>query len=591
MKREYMLGNEAIAYGLYEGGVDASFSYPGTPSSEITEKLVEIIGNKNIYVEWSINEKVAYENAYGVSLAGGRSCVIMKHVGLNVAADPFMTSIYTGVKGGILLIVADDPFAHSSQNEQDSRRYWQFSKTVCFEPSSIQEAKNMVIFAFDFSEKISLPVMIRSVTRLSHGKADVSIGCRKKRKGKYIFEKDPSKFVMVPSNARVALKNLLQKQEIIKKEIDKLPFNKLEKKKGKIGVVACGLTYSYVKEFVETEKISCSILKIGTYPLPEKKVKKFLQDISEVIIFEEGDNVVEELIYFYSKKFNLKNKIYGKTNNFVEKSGELSVDKVEETFSKIKGRRKKTYSISLPVRPPVLCAGCPHLGSFYILKKVFGKDAIFTGDIGCYTLGIKLGTIDTCLCMGAGITVGTGVSRFEKKDVVSIIGDSTFFHTGIPGLINAVYNKSNQVISILDNRTTAMTGHQPHPGTGMNVKGEKTTNIDLKKLVEGCGVKNVIEVDPYEIKKSVKKVKEIKNKDGLKVIIFKRECVLISKEKKVQYFVKPEKCKGCKLCLNLGCMAISFKNKKAEIGILCNGCGMCEEICPSGAIEKNEKKI
>ena len=591
MKREYMLGNEAIAYGLYEGGVDASFSYPGTPSSEITEKLVEIIGNKNIYVEWSINEKVAYENAYGVSLAGGRSCVIMKHVGLNVAADPFMTSIYTGVKGGILLIVADDPFAHSSQNEQDSRRYWQFSKTVCFEPSSIQEAKNMVIFAFDFSEKISLPVMIRSVTRLSHGKADVSIGCRKRGKRGYRFEKDPSKFVMVPSNARVALKNLLQKQEIIKKEIDKLPFNKLEKKKGKIGVVACGLTYSYVKEFVETEKISCSILKIGTYPLPEKKVKKFLQDISEVIIFEEGDNVVEELIYFYSKKFNLKNKIYGKTNNFVEKSGELSVDKVEETFSKIKGRRKKTYSISLPVRPPVLCAGCPHLGSFYILKKVFGKDAIFTGDIGCYTLGIKLGTIDTCLCMGAGITVGTGVSRFEKKDVVSIIGDSTFFHTGIPGLINAVYNKSNQVISILDNRTTAMTGHQPHPGTGMNVKGEKTTNIDLKKLVEGCGVKNVIEVDPYEIKKSVKKVKEIKNKDGLKVIIFKRECVLISKEKKVQYFVKPEKCKGCKLCLNLGCMAISFKNKKAEIGILCNGCGMCEEICPFGAIEKNEKKI
>ena len=591
MKRKYMLGNEAIAYGLYEGGVDASFSYPGTPSSEITEKLVEIIGNKNIYVEWSINEKVAYENAYGVSLAGGRSCVIMKHVGLNVAADPFMTSIYTGVKGGILLIVADDPFAHSSQNEQDSRRYWQFSKTVCFEPSSIQEAKNMVIFAFDFSEKISLPVMIRSVTRLSHGKADVSIGCRKKRKGKYGFEKDPLKFVMVPSNARVALKNLLQKQEIIKKEIDKLPFNKLEKKKGKIGVVACGLTYSYVKEFVETEKISCSILKIGTYPLPEKKVKKFLQDISEVIIFEEGDNVVEELIYFYSKKFNLKNKIYGKTNNFVEKSGELSVDKVEETFSKIKGRRKKTYSISLPVRPPVLCAGCPHLGSFYILKKVFGKDAIFTGDIGCYTLGIKLGTIDTCLCMGAGITVGTGVSRFEKKDVVSIIGDSTFFHTGIPGLINAVYNKSNQVISILDNRTTAMTGHQPHPGTGINAKGGETTNIDLKKLIEGCGVKNVIEVDPYEIKKSVKKVKEIKNKDGLKVIIFKRECVLISKEKRVQYFVKPEKCKGCKLCLELGCIAISFKNKKAEIGILCNGCGMCEEICPSGAIEKNEKKI
>jgi len=589
MKTKYMLGNEAIAYGLFEGGIDASFAYPGTPSSEITEKLVEIIGNENIYVEWSINEKVAYENAYGVSIAGGRSCVIMKHVGLNVAADPFMTSVYTGIKGGMLLIVADDPFAHSSQNEQDSRRYWQFSKTVCFEPSSIQEAKEMTVFAFDFSEKIVLPVMLRSVTRLSHGKANVVIGYRKRRKREYGFEKDPSKYVMVPANARVALKNLLQKQNILKKEIDKLPFNKLEKKKGKIGVIACGLTYSYVKEFVETEKVPCSILKIGTYPLPGKKVKKFLQDVSEIIVFEEGDNVVEELIYFYSKNLNLKNKIYGKINNFVEKSGELSVDKVEETFYKIKGKRKKTYSISLPVRPPVLCAGCPHLGSFYILKKVFGKDAIFTGDIGCYTLGIKLGAIDTCLCMGAGITVGTGVSRFEKKNVISIIGDSTFFHTGIPGLINAVYNKSNQIIAILDNRTTAMTGHQPHPGTGINAKGEETTEIDLKNFVEGCGVKNVIEVDPYEIEKSIKKVKEIKNKDGLKVIIFKRECALISKEKRVQYFVNPEKCKGCKLCLNLGCIAISFKNKKAKIEILCNGCGMCADICPFGAIEKNEQ--
>ena len=237
----------------------------------------------------------------------------------------------------------------------------------------------------------------------------------------------------------------------------------------------------------------------------------------------------------------------------------------------------------------MLCAGCPHLGSFYILKKVFGKDAIFTGDIGCYTLGIKLGTIDTCLCMGAGITIGTGVSRFEKKNVISIIGDSTFFHTGIPGLINAVYNKSNQVISILDNRTTAMTGHQPHPGTGINAKGEETTEIDLKKFVEGCGVKNVIEVDPYKIRESVKKVKDIKSKDGLKVIIFKRECALISKEKRLQYFVNPEKCKGCKHCLELGCIAITFKDKKAKIGMLCNGCGMCADICPFGAIEKNEQ--
>lgn len=588
MKKEYMLGNEAIAYGLFEGGVEFSFAYPGTPSSEITAKLVKIAEGTDVYIEWSINEKVAYENAYGASLTGARSCAIMKHVGLNVAADPFMTSAYTGIVGGLVLVVADDPFAHSSQNEQDSRRYWQFAKIVCFEPSSIQEAKDMAKFSFDFSEKIGLPVMVRSVTRLSHGKSDVIIGRRTERKKNYGFEKNPSKFVMVPSNARVALKNLNEKQKFLKKEVEKMPFNKFYKKESKIGIIASGLSFSYVREFVEEEKKDFSILKIGTYPLPEKKLKSFLESVDEVTVFEEGDPVVEEIVYIHSKQLGLKNKIYGKINNFVEKEGELSVDKVAETFDRIKGKRKKYYSVSLPVRAPVLCAGCPHLGSFHILKKVFGRDSVFTGDIGCYTLGIKLGTIDTCLCMGAGITVGTGVSRKEKKNVISIIGDSTFFHTGIPGLVNAVYNKSEQIICILDNRTTAMTGHQPHPGTGVNAKGEMTVEIDLKKLVKGCGVENVIEVDPYRIKEAIQKIKEMKDKKGLKVIIFKRECVLITKEKKTPYSVDKDKCKGCKLCLNLGCIAISFKNKKAEIGILCNGCGMCEEICPFGAISKNE---
>mgnify|MGYP001187645368 FL=1 len=590
MEKKYMLGNEAIAYGLFEGGIDASFAYPGTPSSEITEKLVDLSKKEDIYVEWSINEKVSYENAYGVSLTGRRSCVIMKHVDLNVASDPFITSVYTGIIGGLVIIVADDPFAYSSQNEQDSRRYWQLAKTVCFEPSSIQESKNIAKFSFEFSEKIGLPVMIRSVTKLSHGKSDVLIGKRQKKISDYGFKKNPSKFVMVPSNARIALKKLNEKQNVIKREIEKLPFNRFEKKENRIGIVACGLTYNYVKEFTETEKKNFSIFKVSTYPLPEKKLKNFMESVKEIVVFEEGDPVVEELIYIYSKMYNLKNKIYGKINNFYDREGELSVDKVEGTFYKIRGKKKKYYSFSIPERPPVLCAGCPHLGSFYILKKVFGKDALFPGDIGCYTLGVKLETIDTCLCMGAGISMGSGMSRFEKKDVVSIIGDSTFFHTGIPALINAVYNKANQFICILDNRTTAMTGHQPHPGTGINAKKEKTVEIELKKLISNCGVEDVIEVDPYKIKEAIEKIKGIKDKKGVKVIIFKRECIITSKGKKIQYYIDTKRCKGCKLCLTINCPAISFKNGKAEIGILCNGCGMCENICPYKAIVKDEKE-
>lgn len=589
MGKKYVIGNEAIAYGLFEGGLEASFAYPGTPSSEITEKLLEISKGNDIYIEWSINEKVAYENAYGVSLTGRRSCAIMKHVGLNVAADPLITSAYTGIVGGLVIVVADDPSAYSSQNEQDSRRYWQFAKIVCFEPSSIQEAKDICSFAFQFSEKVSLPVIIRSVTCLSHGKADIIIGKRKKRDKDYGFKKNPSQFVMVPSNVRLSIKKLNEKQKMLKKEVEKLPFNKIYRGENKIGIIASGLSFAYVKEFVEEEKKDFPILKISTYPLPEKKLIGFLKSVEKVVVFEEGDSVVEEIVYIYSKYFELKNKIYGKMNNFVEKEGELSVDKVKETFDRINGKIRKHYFVSFPVRSSFLCPGCPHLGSFYILKKVFGSDSIFPGDIGCYTFGVSLGTIDTCLCMGGGITVGTGISRMEKKDVISIIGDSTFFHTGIPGLINAVYNKSNQIICILDNRTTAMTGHQPHPGVGLNAKGEKTVEIDIKKLVKGCGVENVIEVDPYKIKESIEKIKGLKDKKGVKVIIFKRECNLISKEKKNIYYIDKEKCKGCGLCLNLCCPAISFKDKKAEIGILCNGCGMCLEICPFGAVIKNEK--
>ncbi|MCS7180810.1 MAG: thiamine pyrophosphate-dependent enzyme, partial [bacterium] len=329
------------------------------------------------------------------------------------------------------------------------------------------------------------------------------------------------------------------------------------------------------------------VFKIGSYPLPEKKLKKFLTKLKKVFVYEEGDPVVEEFVYIYSKKYNPKLEIKGKISGDVKKEGELSVEEIERSFLK---RNKIKYVIpKFPERKPILCAGCPHLGSFYILKKVFGKDAIYPGDIGCYTLGIKFGTIDTCLCMGSGISIGTGISRFEKKYVISIIGDSTFFHAGIPGLINSVYNKANQIIAILDNRTTAMTGYQPHPGLGVNAKGEKTVEIDLKKLVEGCGVTNVIEIDPYSIKDGIEKVKQIKDMEGVKVIIFKRECIHISNIKKAHFYIDKDLCKKCKLCLELGCPAINIINDDITIGILCNSCEMCIRICPFGAIKKNEK--
>lgn len=589
MEKKFLLGNEAIAYGLYEGGVSASFAYPGTPSSEITETLLKI-SKGEVYIEWSINEKVAFENAYGVSLTGRRSCAIMKHVGLNVASDSLLTSTYTGSVGGFLIIVADDPFSYSSQNEQDSRRYAQFSRTVCFEPAEIQEAKDIIIFAFEFSEKYSIPIIIRSVTRLSHGKSNVIIGTRKVKKIYDGFKKEPSKFVMVPTNARKAIKELNQKIKIIKKDIEKLKINRIDKGKGNIGIIASGLSYTYVKEALHLNNLFFPVFKIGTLPIPEKKLGKFLSRLKTVFVFEEGDPIVEEFTYIISKIYNPDIVIKGKISGDVKKEGELSVEDIEWS---IKRKKRKYFNFNLPIRNPFLCAGCPHLGSFYILKKVFGKESIFPGDIGCYTLGLSLETIDTCLCMGSGISIGSGISKFEKKNVISIIGDSTFFHAGIPGLINAVYNNSNQIIAILDNRTTAMTGYQPHPGIGMTAMGEKTIEINLKNLIESCGVKNVIVVDPYQIKKTVEKIKEIKNKEGVKVIIFQRECVHIQKKEKIiKYYVDIKKCKKCKLCLNLGCPGINEKDDETiEINILCNSCGMCKEICPANAIIEHGKEI
>ncbi|MCK9265518.1 indolepyruvate ferredoxin oxidoreductase subunit alpha [bacterium] len=588
MTKKYLLGNDAIAYGLIEGGVEGVFGYPGTPSSEITQKLIELSKEYRFYAEWSVNEKVAYENAYGASLTGKRTVVIMKHVGLNVASDAFMTSAYTGVEGGFVIIVADDPFAHSSQNEQDSRRYAIFGKVPYFEPSSIQEAKDISTFAFSFSEKIGLPVIIRSVTRISHGKSDVILGNINKNYSKTSFKKNPEKFVMVPANARTALKKLNEKQEYIKTEIEKLPFNS-EEKGDATGIIVSGISYQYVKEIKEKHNLSFSLLKISSYPIPDKQITSFIKDKKEVIVFEEGEPVIEENIYIIAKKYGSNILIKGKLEGTLPIEGEYSLELVEKTLvgQNIHTSNLTSKSQPLPVRAPVLCPGCPHIGSFHILKKVFGKDSIFPGDIGCYTLGVQLGTIDTCLCMGAGISMGTGISRFEKdRPVISIIGDSTFFHSGLTGLINACYNKADQIVAILDNRTTAMTGHQPHPGTGETAIGEPTININLEQLILAMGIEKVITVDPYFIKESIEKLKNFKDYKGVRVIIFKRNCIFVGKQPKKQFFVDKNKCTGCKLCLQLKCPAIIFKDGKAEITNQCSGCGICVEICPFNSIEE-----
>jgi len=596
MKKEYLLGNHALAYGLAEGGLSASFAYPGTPSSEITEKLIELARKYNFYVEWSINEKVALENAYGVAISGYRSCAIMKQVGLNVAADPLMTSAYTGVIGGLVVVVADDPGIHSSQNEQDSRRYALFAKIPCLEPASPQEALEMAKFSFEFSEKFGLPVMLRTVTRLAHGKADVQINVTGRQVNrKSGFKKDPACFVMVPANARTAGRKLNEKQKQLLEAVEDLPYHQIQEGKSETIIVTSGLAWHYARELAFQENSHWGIIKIASYPVPEKKLKMVLADARQVLVLEEGEPVLQEIVERLSRSVNPGAEIHGKLDGFLPREGELSLELVEDAIYRLSGKVRKTSSspVSLPVRPPVLCPGCPHRASFQILKKVFGRSAIFSGDIGCYTLGINMGAIDTCLCMGAGISMGSGIARREEsRPVVAIIGDSTFFHAGIPAVINCAYNQVDLVVAILDNRTTAMTGHQPHPGTGQTAAGKKFKEINLENLCRACGADEVMTVDPYRVEETMAVVNKLKQGKGLRVVIFQQECLLLRKqESNLEVKVDTEKCRQCKLCLELGCPALEWQQDKPVISPLCAGCGVCASFCPHQAITKNEKKF
>ncbi|MCC4767336.1 indolepyruvate ferredoxin oxidoreductase subunit alpha [Methanosarcina sp. DH1] len=594
--REYMLGNVAIARGLLEGGVQVIAGYPGTPSSEIIDTLAAR-KDRDYHIEWSVNEKVAMEVAVGAAWTGVRSVVTMKHVGLNVAADPFMTLAYAGTKGGLIAIVADDPSCHSSQNEQDTRRYAHFALVPCFDPSTPQEAKDMLPYAFEFSEKFEVPVIFRPTTRISHGKSDIELGDIPVEKPAPNFEKLLDRWVMLPKNARPRHTHILSIQQSIEDALAESPWNSLElKPDAKFGVIGAGIASAYAKEALVELGLEVSYLKIGAYPVPRKLILELLETVDTVLVFEELEPIVEEQVKMIAQEAGIEVSVLGKTNGFVPREGELDVsaflEALKKTFDLETEAETSGTSLELAPRPPALCAGCSHRATFYSMKKVFGKDAIYPSDIGCYTLGIQSGTVETTLCMGSSISVASGLYHAgEKRPICCSIGDSTFFHSGMNSLLNAIVNKANITVTILDNRITAMTGHQPNPGVGYTATGEQTVQVSLEELCKAMGAEFVSVVDPYKLEEIQEAFKAAKEFEGVAVVIARQPCVISGKRagiRRAPYVVDPEKCEGCKQCVKFGCPAIEFdeQNKCALITALCSGCGVCAQICKFDAIQE-----
>jgi len=589
MEQNYLLGNEAIAHACVESGVDFVSGYPGTPSSEVIDTL-RMQPERSYYVEWSVNEKVALENALAAAWCGVRALCTMKHVGLNVAADPLMTSAYTGVTGGLVILSADDPFAHSSQNEQDTRCYAHFARIPCLDPASVQEAHDMIRDAFELSEEFHLPVLFRPTTRICHSKGDVRLGEAQKSTRKGEFHKDPRRYVVIPVNTRVLHKKLNEKQPAIRKRLVEKGFNRYEIH-GKTAIIASGIGASYVQELLPP---GVSFMKIGAYPIDEEWLGNFVQKHDKVLVIEELAPEVEEAVRQVAGCVP----VFGKKNGYAPYEGELSPLAVAGIMEKAGFIQKTPFAAiepvqNLPPRPPILCAGCLHRSAFYAIKKVF-RDAIYPSDIGCYTLGLQLGVVDTTICMGASITVASGIAHSgESRDVVCTIGDSTFLHTGIQGLMNAVYNGANMTVVILDNRITAMTGHQPNPNTGQTACGVESPPVSLEAICRACGVSFVEGIDPYDFTGMVNVLQEAKKRKGVKVIIAKQMCVISARRagvKRGRYAVDAEACTGCGTCVRFGCPAIEFTNEKAQINELCSGCAVCAQLCPVGAIGREGKK-
>ena len=593
MKR-LLSGNAAIARGAWESGVQVAAAYPGTPSTEILEELARY---PEVYSEWCPNEKVALDVAIGAAYAGSRAMAVMKHVGLNVAADAFFYASMTGLEAGLVIVSADDPSMHSSQNEQDNRRYAKFARVPCLEPTDSQEAKDLVGVALEVSERFDTPVMLRITTRIAHSYTVVELGPGRTeaREGPTEYRVDATKYVMVPANARKRHPVIEERIERLAQFAETFPYNRVEMGDRSLGIVTCGVAYQYAKEVFP----QASILKLGmTYPLPQRMIADFASQVERLIVVEELDPFIEEEIRLMGIEVEGKSifPICGELNPHIVRESAIEAGLLPQS-ARVEVREPEKGP--LPGRPPILCPGCPHRGVFYVTKKL---KLVVNGDIGCYTLAFlpPLSALHTCGCMGASIGVAHGANtalnaKGAKKRNVAAIGDSTFFHTGMPALLNVAYNRGNTITIVLDNRTTAMTGHQDHPGTGRTLRGEETVAVKFEDLARAMGIEEVHTVDPYDLKGVEEALRACLAQDGPALIVARRECALLpeARERWMPLRVDEDRCNGCGLCFRVGCPALVKSQKldektgrpKAWIDpLLCTGCEICAQVCARKAI-------
>lgn len=611
-----MLGNEAIARGAIEGGVSVVAAYPGTPSSEIADTLSALAPKGKFYMEYSTNEKVAMEMAVAASFCNLRSLTCMKHVGLNVASDTFMSLVHTGTKGGMVVVTVDDPFCWSSQNEQDNRYYALMSGAPMLEPSDPQEAKDITAYAFKLSEELQEPVLVRSTTRISHTRSNVAFGTIQQSpilEGK--FDADV-RFALLPSRSRVRHVEILKKLEQAREISEKSSLNTVSGI-GEIGVITSGVAYTYLREALDLLDVQASVLKLGfTHPLPEKKIITFLESHNPIIVVEELEPYLENQVRILSSELKNRVKIFGKRDGFFPRTGEYNTTIIINGLCKSLGIKKPTILLDsnkasaestslLSPRPPILCAACPHRATYQAVKVASKRyDPVYSNDIGCYSLAAAspIEMYDTMLCMGSGTGISAGLTQVQKRPVIAFAGDSTFFHSCIPPLINAVYNKHNLLLIVLDNLSTAMTGFQPHPGTGISGMGESVSKIMIEDVALGVGVKHVFTVDPFDLKGAIKTISQAleitQEKGEVAVVVSRRKCsILTTRERKqnnisiIPWVVDPDVCIGCRICVDkFACPAISFSNEKAKIDpVICLDCGVCLQICPSKAIHREKQ--
>ncbi len=604
-EKAFLLGNEAIARGALEAGIDVFACYPGTPSSEIGDTLARVskLLKDFMHVEYSTNEKVAFEVAMGASLAGKRGMCAMKHVGVNVASDALFSFAYIGAVGGFVLVSADDPSMHSSQNEQDNRWYGLSAKVPVFEASNVQELKDLTKECFDISERFGLPVILRTYTRLSHARGVVKLGkIPEKKLEKVEWVAKPEKFVVLPSNARRLKLELEKKLKNLQDFLERWERNWVEDGDGKLGIIACGLSYSYVKDALKRLNVNLPILKLSSvHPLPMKKIEDFVTSVDKVLVVEEVDPIVETFVKTLTKD------VYGKLSGHLPMHYEYNIPIVEKAIAKLLNvptsvdydsivERAREVSKIAPPRPPVLCPGCPHSPVFYVLRKIANEiKCALPSDIGCYTLGYNppYRAVEVCVCMGASVGVSNGLSWVIKDKIIATIGDSTFFHAGIPALINAVYNGAKFVLIVLDNLTTGMTGHQPHPGVGLKADGSVGKSVKIEDVAKACGVDFVEVVNPYRVKELEEVIRRALEHDGVAVVVARQRCSIVrmrevrKKGKKLLPFeILQDKCNACGECFRVfSCPAIYLDGEKPQIDpSLCTSCGVCARICPNKAI-------